>query len=282
VDAGKTPAVRYLDARAAAYVCGDDPQAPFVADGSGALDGNRLRVTWTATNGCDFGSIPANAGYTYDNASDTLVDDIPTTWTRADPGVVLPTPRPTPAESGVPSDPPSADCIQFDALGTYRAPAGSMSLAVDIPGTVADPWIGSRSRFNLLKAACTDGSGPGAIDAGEVTRVHNDACDGEIVRTLDQASAAVSASTGIDVVAKSDVTLGGHPAARFDIFVHEDANLCTNGLVDGVSLEQGVNVRLYLIDVDGKFLALALYGYPLWSPDVRATADAILASLRIE
>ena len=289
VAAGKTPAVRYMDEMAAGYVCGDNPQMPFVADGTGAVEGSRLHVTWTATNGCDFDSIPASDGYTYDKTTDTLVDDIPTTWTRAGDGLVVPTRGPTPridttapAESSAPSDPPTADCIQFDAPGTYTAREGSLSLTVGVPGTPADPWIGSRSEFNLLKAACTDWSGPGAIDAGEVTLVHNDACDGQAVHTLDDAIAAVSTSKGIDVVAKTDVTLGGHPGTRFDIFVHEDANACTNGVVDGVTLERGVNLRLYLIDVDGKTLALALYGHPLWSPDVRATVDEILASLQIE
>ena len=68
-----------MDDTAAGYVCGDDPQMPFVADGTGAVEGNRLRVTWTATNGCDLDSVPASDGYTYDETSDTLVDDIATT-----------------------------------------------------------------------------------------------------------------------------------------------------------------------------------------------------------
>ena len=289
VAAGETPAVRYMDDMAAAHVCGDDPQMPFVADGTGAVEGNRLQVTWTATNGCDLDSIPASDGYIYEAASDTLVDDVPTTWTRTDVGIVVPTREPTPlidtsppVESTAPSHPPTADCIQFDARGTYTAREGSLSLSVGVPGTAADPWIGSRREFNLLKAACTDWSGPGAIDAGEVTVVHNDACDGPAIHTVDDAVAAVSASKGIDVVAKTDVALGGHPGTRLDLFVHEDANACTNGVVDGVTLEQGVNVRLYLIDVDGKTLALALYGYPDWRPDVRATVDEILASLQVE
>jgi len=474
VAAGETPAVRYLDDMAAGLVCGDDPGMPFVADGTGTVEGNRLRVTWTATNGCDLDSVPASTVYTYDNPADALVDEIPVTWTRSNAAMVLPTPRPrpegtptpasdcvefggpgsytapagsmsltvgvpgtqvepwigsrgtfqllqaacadfqgssrieaaevtrvdttactgatlavdtyeeavaavstasgidvvaqtdaslggypgtrfditipmvanactdqqiplvegvnpfdpgldvglylidvdgktlalalfapstwspgrtakvdsivdsleidtaAPAATSAPSEPPTADCIEFDAPSTYTAPEGSLSLTVDIPGTPSDPWIGSRREFNLLNAACDDWSGPGAIDGGEVLLVHNDACDGHAVNTVEDAVAAVSASTGLDVVARTDVTLGGHPGTQFDLFVHEDANACTAGLVDGVTLEPGVNVRLFLIDVDGKTLALALYGHQDWGRDVRAMADEILASLQIE
>jgi hypothetical protein len=53
--------------------------------------------------------------------------------------------------------------------------------------------------------------------------------------------------------------------------------------VDGVNpFDPGLSYRLYLIDVEGKPLALALYGYSAWNPSLRAEVDAILASLQIE
>jgi hypothetical protein len=53
--------------------------------------------------------------------------------------------------------------------------------------------------------------------------------------------------------------------------------------VDGVSaVDVGLNVRLYLIDVDGTTFALGLYGYRDWDPDVRRDVDGIIASMQIE
>jgi hypothetical protein len=270
---------------AAGYVCGDEPQMPFVADGTAAVEGNRLHVTWTATNGCDLDSIPASDGYTYEEATDTLVDEFPSTWTRADDDVVVPTREPAPPS---PRNPNCNDNrTQFNAPGTYTAPAGSLSLTVSVPGTPAEPWRGSRSKFSLTQAACADLRGTGAIYAGEVTQVDTDACEGArvAVDTLEEAVAAVSTAKGIDVVAQSSVTLGGHTGTRFDIRVHDAANACPDGqipLVDGVTpFDQGLTFRLYLIDVDGKTLAVGLYGSPNWRPDVSAKVDDILASMQI-
>jgi hypothetical protein len=282
VGAGSTPAVRYVDELSSGNACRDRGVTVFIANGTGAVTGNRLEVTWPGGGACgrDATTI-SDRPYTYDESTDTLIDGSATTWTRTADDAVVPTPEPTTDITPLtPSCSPNRS--EFDATVTYTAPAGSMSLTVSVPATAATPWIGNRDRFRLIQASCTDWSGPGAIEAGEVVLVRNDACDGRAVQTLDDAIAAVSASTAIDVVAKTDVTLGGHPGTRFDIFVHEDATACTDGVVDGVALEPGVNLRLYLIDVDGKFLALALYGYPLWSPAVRATVDEILASLKTD
>src|SRR5262245_5125727 len=125
--------------------------------------------------------------------------------------------RSAPAESAAPTANADPTCIQFDGPGSYTAPAGQLSLSVDVPGTSDEPWIGERDHFGLLRAACSDGQGSGKIEAGEVTRVHDDACEGENVDSLDQAIAAVSDSSGINVVARSDGTFGGHPGTRFDI-----------------------------------------------------------------
>jgi len=157
-----------------------------------------------------------------------------------------------------------------------------------MPGTIADPWLGDRGGFDVLRAACTDWSGPGKIEAGEVTEVETNACSGGrvAVATTAEAIEAVSAAKGIDVVEQTDVTVDGHTGTRFDIRVLEAPNACPDQqipLVDNVNpVDTGMDFRLYLIDVDGKTLALGLYGYAGWEPAVRAEADGIIASMQID
>jgi hypothetical protein len=52
-------------------------------------------------------------------------------------------------------------------------------------------------------------------------------------------------------------------------------------VADGLQADWGGPVRLYLVDIDGKALAVALYGYQDWTPEVRAKVDDILGSMEI-
>ena len=196
-----------------------------------------------------------------------------------------------PARSPQPTGTPASvgpSCIQFDAPGTYTAAAGSLSLTVDMPGSVAEPWNGARDRFEVIRAACTDLSGPGSIEATIVTRVDTTACLGAVVPVASAAEAvdAVGRASGITVVEQAELTVGGHAATRLDLRVADAPNACPDGqirLVDALNpLDQGMTLRLYLVDVDGTPLAIGLFGQADWDPAVRATVDAIIASLEIE
>jgi hypothetical protein len=139
-----------------------------------------------------------------------------------------------------------------------------------------------------MRAACTDWSGQGRIDAGIVANVDTKACaDGTVsVTTAAEAVAAVAGANGIAVVEQTEVSVAGYAGTRFDIRVAEVPNRCPDGqipLVDAVNpLDRGVSLRLYLIDVDGTTLALGLFGYADWDPPIRASVDGIIASMRIE
>jgi len=191
-------------------------------------------------------------------------------------------------ETTAPNDPANADCMEFRGPSRYTAPAGSLSIEVSVPGSASEPWMGSRSTFSLLRAACESSQGTGFIQAGEVTRIETNVCEGGSVAvdTPEEAIAAVGNAAGVDVISQTEVTLGGYPGTRFELAVADAANACLSGqlqLVDGVNpFDLGLRVTLYLVDVNGKTLAVALYGPPDWSPDVTDTVDIIIGSMQIE
>ena len=91
---------------------------------------------------------------------------------------------------------------------------------------------------------------------------------------------------GVNVDGQTDVTLGGHRGTRLDLRLDIDGNACAEQqipLLNGMTpFEPGARYPLYLIDVDGKTLAIALYQTDIWRPEVSAQVDDILASLQIE
>ncbi len=313
VGPGLTPDVYFEDGYATGLACRNDVVKRFTARGTGEISDHRLVVTFPEGGGCGLKTVEVSGRYDYDPRGDTLTDRDGVAWTLAlgerpesqAPDTQAPetpapeTPAPETPAAGAPSEPtpdatvalatpePDPGCIQFDAPGTYTAPVGSLSLTVALPGTVAEPWNGDRDGFNVMRAACTDGSGSGWIDAGEVTLVDTNACAGERVgvRTTAEAIAAVSVAKGIDVVEQADVTLDGYTGTRFVIGIHDMPDACPDlqiPLVDGLNpVDQGMDFRLYLIDVDGTTLALGLYGYADWEPAVRSDVDGIIDSMRV-
>jgi hypothetical protein len=285
---GTSPAVHFVDDFASGAACVNDDVKVFTMDGRGTVVDDRLTVVWPDGGGCGLMTVfVAPGSYRYDKASDTITDGYGITWTRVAGAVVPPSNRPVTEATPRPSSTTDSNCIQFDAPGTYTAPVGSLSLTVSVPGASAAPWNGERDQFDLEQAACTDWSGPGSINASEVTRVDTEACTGPslAIDTAAEAIAAVSAAKGIEVISQTGITVGGYAGTRFDITILDASNACPNQqipLVDGVTpFDAGLPVRLYLIDVEGKTLALALYGYALWDRAVIGNVDAIVASMRI-
>jgi hypothetical protein len=85
------------------------------------------------------------------------------------------------------------------------------------------------------------------------------------------------------------LSLDGYTASRFDLSVPADfdATTCADGTVrplDGVSnLDPGQTLTVYLVDVDGTTLALAVHAYQGdATPALIAEVDAIVSSLAID
>jgi hypothetical protein len=288
VGAGTGPAVHFEDSFATGAACVADEVKVFRMEGIGTITDGRLGVRWPEGGGCGATKVSVGPGvYTYIEATDTLVDGQGLSWARVQGSVVRPTSPPVTEPTPRSSPTADPDCIQFDVPGTYTAPVGSMSVTVSVPGTAGPPWHGHRSRFDLMKASCTDMMGTGLTLGAELTRVYTDGCaDTSVpVDSAAAAVAAVSAAEGLEVVETSLVTFGGYPGTRLDITVSDAPNACPDQqipLTDDLSpFDAGLNVTLYLIDVDGKTLALATYGGG-WGPAVNADLDAMLASTRIE
>jgi hypothetical protein len=122
----------------------------------------------------------------------------------------------------------------------------------------------------------------------ELTRVYTDACAGISV-PVDSAEAAITAvstAKGFEVVGRLQTTVGGYSGARFEMTVSETPNACFDQYIpisdDLSSFGPGLTFTLYVIDVDGKTLALAHYGSEDWQPAVTADLDSMLDSMRIE
>ncbi|HEX5012852.1 MAG TPA: hypothetical protein VFV72_01745 [Candidatus Limnocylindrales bacterium] len=186
------------------------------------------------------------------------------------------------------SEPVAADCVEFRGPSRYTAPAGSMSVMVSVPGSDAEPWIGSRRHFSLLRAACADQQGTGWIEASEVDLVDMAACErGTVeIHSTEEAIAAVGTAQGIEVTSQTDAKLGGYSGTKFDFEIPEITSRCADNqipLVDGVNpFDVGLDYTLYLIDVNGKTLAVALYGPANWSATVSDTIEIFLDSMQIE
>ena len=285
VGTGASPSVRFQDQIATGGACNNDPSKVFTADGTGAVDGNHLDTSFPDGGGCGSVTVPVLLQFVYNDGTDSLRDQDGVDWirVRADRPAV---PSPTTSPSATPKL--SDTCVQFDAATTYTAPAGSMSVSVDVPGTAQEPWLGEGDKFNLLRAACTDMAGQGYIEAREATRVYTDGCAGTSVEvgSTAEAIAAVAAAKDLGVVGQTDVTLAGYKGTRFEILVPEGLDSCPDHqipVVDGLNpFDAGVTYALYLIDVDGKTLAVALYGYKDWAPAVTTAVDGILASMQID
>ena len=288
VGGGPDPAVHFEDEFATGLACRDADVKIFTMDGLGTVVDDRLDIVWPDGGGCGPTKIVVGPGsYAYNAARDTMIDRQGLTWARLERGLVPPTSTPTP-ERTLQSPTADPDCIDFDGGGTYTAPAGSLSLTVRVPRSVGSPWHGHRDRFELMQSWCADErGGPGLTMGAELTRVYTDACAGVSV-AVDSAQAAidaVSAAKGLEILDQTQVTLGGYPSTRFDVAVSDRLDACPGQEIwlsdDLDPFGTGLTFTLYVIDVDGKTLALALYGAD-WSTAVNSDLDAMLASMRIE
>jgi hypothetical protein len=104
--------------------------------------------------------------------------------------------------------------------------------------------------------------------------------DSLTIASFADAVARLDTPKGDDISDRVDLTIDGHPAARYDI-----ANLSTCpegfGLWNGTTLGAGETGSVYVIDVDGVLLAIELNRDGNQTPAELEEAWAIVASLQI-
>lgn len=299
VGEGTTPAVQFVDERATGGACDRDPVKHFTADGTGEVSGSRLVVEFPDGGGCGLMTVEVALAYDYVAGSDTLRDKDDVRWTRADRVADVATPpaprqpsatQPPPTQAPVPEVTPdptpegttaSEGCIDLAQGGTYTAPVGPLSVTATIPRPPATSWQALVDGSFYLFDGC--GSPPTiGIGASTATRILATSCmpDSLEITSFADAVARLDAPTGDDISDRVDLTVGGHPAARYDVIY---LSTCPQGfgLWSGTILGPGETGSIYVIDVDGTLLAIELNRDGTQTPAELEEAWAIVESLQI-
>lgn len=106
-------------------------------------------------------------------------------------------------------------------------------------------------------------------------------------------TAALAAQTGHQTIGPSDTTIAGYPASRFEFSILRGATTCNLGPLwlapggaEGPTMYQfdgsGSFVTIYVVDLDGSVLGIAIDSGVPDEAAVVAELDAIVASLQIE
>ena len=296
VGAGTMPSVRYVDENASGEACRLDPVKVFTAEGEGIVGGPRLRVTYPHGGGCGLTDMDVRPGsYTYDPATDSLVEDhvttvdgreITVTWNRAVAHVVptrapvtnLPPPAtlaPTPDSS---PNRTSADCSRLLGGSTYARGAGPVVLTATIPLEPATPWNGRQDGF-ILTDSCT--RVPTISINGQIVHAGPvNSCLGNagVVTTFSEAVARLAADTASGVSAPISLRIDGRDAVRFDV---RDLSSCGFGLESGVIIGPGESGSIYVVDMDGIVLSVELNAGAGATQKQLDEARTIVASLRL-
>jgi hypothetical protein len=278
VGAGTGPVVQFQDDLATGAVCVADEVKTFRADGLGEITGNRLVVSYPDGGGCGLNLVSIAGRYDHQAATDTLRDQDGVTWARVPPGID-PAPTLRPAPSGRPTPTLAGGCIDLTQGGTYTASAGPVSVTATVPRTPEIPWHGSRDVF-LLAGSCEEGS-PIAFFAMGATSVNDGSCLSTSADVTDfaDAIARLDEPQGKDISERIDLTIDGHPAARYDI---SNLSTCSGfGLWSGTIIGQGETGSVYVIDVDGLLIEIELNRNGEQTPAELDETYAIIASLQI-
>ncbi len=289
VSSGITPDVKYVDDFSTGGACVDDPAKIFTADGTATVDGSVLHVAFPDGGGCGLQTVEVGPGsYTYNEATDTIVDDLGFRWERVDRVVPSndPTTSPTPDPTSPPTPDPTPDdgsvgaCVDLADGGTYTAPVGPLSATATVPDGNRFGWEGTPGLF-YLRISCSDGEVPISIHPSTATSINSGTCvphhAGEIADFAD-AVARLSAPKVDDISDPIELTIGGHPAVRFD--VTELSGCAGFGLWNGTTLGEGESGSVYVIDVDGEVVAIEVNRNSDATQAQFDEAGAIVASLR--
>jgi hypothetical protein len=188
-------------------------------------------------------------------------------------------------------DPPDAGkpvprCADIAAGATYTNRFGTPKLAATVPVGAESSWQGYRDGFSLGNT-CPFGE-PIRIDASIVDAVIDDACEPWTrspvgFGTLAEAAQAIVAQPGHGTSEPTEVTIAGHTALRLEIST--EGSTCTDGigLWAGNEFPLDRNAIVYLVDMDGDTVAIAVwYVRSQTTPAQLAEAEAIVASIQIE
>ena len=298
VGGGAAPRVRFEDLYATGSACVDDDVKVFAAIGVGEISGSRLEASFPNGGGCGLVTVDIAGIYEYDARTDTLLDQDDVTWERveganppptqrpaAEPPATPatepppePTPEPTPGQ--IPAEPTGAlECVDLAHGGTYTRLVGPLTVTATVPETPAIPWQGARDVFHL--SGLCGSVAPIAFFASTATLVNDGGCMPSSAEITDfgDAIARLDSPKGNDISDRIDLTIDGHPAARYDI---SNLSTCTGfGLWSGTILGAGETGSVYVIDVDGVLMAIELNRDGSQTQAELEEAWAIIASLQI-
>ena len=215
-------------------------------------------------------------------------------------------PTPTPGATAAGSSPsasvasrpfPVGDCRRFPELeaGTYGAAIGASSMTVSVP--IGWYGISSSDGFKVWSHSCLL-AGSATLEVSLVSLVYSSACDGqgtavETVTPADVTAALAAQTDHRTTTGPSDTTIAGYPATRLEFSTSGGPETCNGGPLwrapgggEGPTMHWGEGsgkfLTVYVVDVDGSALAIAVdSGAPDEPADV-AELDAIVDSLRIE
>ena len=209
-------------------------------------------------------------------------------------GEPTPSPEATAAESSSSPSVAWGECTELEA-GTYRAAIGPSSVTVSVPSG----WKGSSDLdgFNVNSRGVCLLAGGVSLNVSLVSHVYSTLCDGQGTAveagTPAAVTAAFAAQAGHQTSGPSDTTIAGYPASRFEFSLPGGNEACNGGPLwrtpgggEGGGMysfeDSGSFVTVYVVDVNGSALAIAVdSGVPGELGDV-AELDAIVDSLRIE
>lgn len=133
-----------------------------------------------------------------------------------------------------------------------------------------------------------------------ISHVYADVCQwqGNLVdagETVEDLVSVLADQKGQDVSAQTDVELGGYPAKRIDMTVEGDLDVTTCDMdflrvwpgagpdeTQGLATAPGITDVMYIVDVDGKRLALVATHHEASSEADLAELDQLIASIRID
>ena len=180
---------------------------------------------------------------------------------------------------------PVPRCTDIAAGATYTNRFGTPKLSATVPVGAEGYWQGYRDDF--IVGNCRFGD-PIRIDASTVGAVINDACDPWTrspveFGTLAEAADAIVAQPGHRTSKPTEVTIASHAALRLEISA--EGSPCRDGIGLWYGNEFGLDrdAIVYLVDMDGDTLAIAVwYVRSQAMPAQLAEAEAIVASIQME